>query len=448
METASSHETAVLLAVTGRGGIGKRRDRLATITLAVLFSANFANFMDRQVVAALAPFLKRYWQLSDAQVGLLGTAFEVLYALGHIPLAVLADRWLRGKVIAVAMALWSSAMALSGAARSYGMLLLGRGALGLGEAGYGPSALAWLSDLFPPERRSRVVGFHDVGVMLGSAAGYVLGGVVGSALGWRPVFVIAAVPGFVLAVVIWFLPEPRKGESDYDALGIDAESVAVPEIPANETIRKLSSIPTLIATYAAGTLNTFAAAGMVYWLPSFAVRLHGFREDSFGLLSGALTVVAGAAGVLSGAFLADRLLRRTPAGRLLTISISSLVGGPIALAAVLVTGRVPFVILGGLAMYAFTFSIPCIAPLIHQVTRPRLRATAMAVYLFVVHTLGNATAPAVIGWLSDRSGDLRLGMILAPMMALVSALVGLWGMRFVGEDAEKMEARLRAEAVG
>ena len=429
-------------------GIGRRGNRLAKITLAVLFSANFANFMDRQVVAALAPFLKRYWELSDAQVGLLGTAFEVLYAVGHVPLAVLADRWLRGKVIALTMVLWSGAMALSGAARSYGMLLLGRGALGLGEAGYGPSALAWLSDVFPPERRSRVVGIHDVGVMLGSAAGYVLGGVVGDALGWRPVFTVAALPGFILAVVIWFLPEPRKGESDYDTLGIDAESVPTAEIPAGETIRMLSSVPTLVATVAAGTLNTFAAAGMVYWLPSFAVRLHGFREDSFGLLSGVLTVVAGAAGVLSGAFLADRLLRRSPAGRLLTVSISSLLGGPVALAAVLVTGRVPFVVLGGLAMVAFTFSIPCIAPLIHQVTRPRLRATAMAVYLFVIHTLGNATAPAVIGWLSDQSGDLRLGMILAPVMALVSGLVGLWGTRFVGEDAKEMQARLQAEAMG
>jgi MFS family permease len=414
----------------------------------VLFSANFANFMDRQVVAALAPFLKRYWQLSDAQVGLLGSAFEVLYALGHVPLAVLADRWLRRKVIALSMALWSGAMALSGAARSYGMLLLGRGALGLGEAGYGPSALAWLSDVFPPERRTRVVGIHDVGVMLGSAAGYVLGGVVGSALGWRPVFTIATLPGFVLAIVIWLLPEPRKGESDYDALGIDAENVSAPAIPADETIGRLSPVPTLLATIAAGTLNTFAAAGMVYWLPSFAVRLHGFREDTFGLLSGVLTVVAGAAGVLSGAFLADHLLRRWPAGRLMTIGISSLIGGPIALAAVLVSGRVPFVILGGLAMYAFTFSIPCIAPLIHQVTRPRLRATAMGVYLLVVHTLGNATAPAVIGWLSDQSGDLRLGMIVAPVMALASGLVGLWGTRFVGRDAEEMRARLQAEAIG
>jgi len=418
------------------------------MTLAVLFGANFANFMDRQIVAALAPLLRSYWHLSDAQVGLLGSAFEVLYALGHVPLALLADRWLRRRVIALAMALWSGAMALSGAARSYAVLLLGRGLLGLGEAGYGPSALAWLADVFPPERRSRVVGVHDLGVMLGSAAGYVLGGVVGSALGWRPAFYLAAAPGFLLAVVVWCLPEPQKGASDYRALGIETGGGTDSRISLGELMTNLSSVPTLLATYAAGTLNTFAAAGMIYWLPSFAVRLHGFSADSFGLLTGVLTVVAGGAGVLSGAYVADWLLRRTPAGRLLTISISSLIGGPVALAAVLTSARVPFVVLGGLAMFFFTAYIPCIAPLIHQVVKPHLRATAMAVYLLVIHVLGNATAPALIGWLSDRSGDLRQGMILAPLMAIASGVVGLWGVRFVREDTEEMRASLQAQALG
>lgn len=83
-----------------------------------------------------------------------------------------------------------------------GMLLLGRAGLGLGEAGYGPSALAWLSDVFPPSHRSRAVSFHDLGVMLGSAAGYALGGVLGKALGWRPVFYLAAIPGFIVAAII------------------------------------------------------------------------------------------------------------------------------------------------------------------------------------------------------------------------------------------------------
>lgn len=419
--------------------------RLAGITLALLFSANFVNFLDRQVVAALAPSLKAHWHLTDAQVGLLATAFEIAYALGHVPLALLSDRWLRSKVVSLAAAVWSGAMALSGTARSYTALVLGRAILGLGEAGYGPSALAWLSDLFPPGRRSRVVGVHDLAVMLGSAAGYAIGGILGTTLGWRAVFTVTALPGFALAALIWLLPEPAKGQSDYEALGVDPGRTSTPPSSVIIGARKLLSVPTLLVTYIVGTLSTFAIAGTVYWLPSFAVRLHGFGEDTFGLLTGVLTVVAGTAGVLSGAFLADWLLERTAAGRLLIISAGALVGAPLAASAILVPNRLTFVVLSATAMVAFALSLPCIAPLMHQVCLPRLRATAMGAYLLTVHIFGNATAPTLIGWLSDRTGNLRLAVLMAPLLALIAGLVGLWGMRFVRADSEAMMARLRAE---
>ncbi len=96
-------------------------------------------------------------------------------------------------------------------------------------------------------------------------------------------------------------------------------------------------------------------------------------------------------------------------------------------------------------MYAFTFSSPCVAPLVHQVTRPNLRATATALYLLVIHTLAYALAPAVIGWLSDQTGNLRLGMVAAPPVALAGGLVGLWGTRFVAQDAQAVTAHLRAQ---
>ena len=421
-----------------------KASRLAYVTLVVLFSANFINFLDRQVVAALAPILKDYWHLTDVQVGLLGTAFEVLYALAPVPIAVLSDRWLRRKVIALAMVVWSGAMAVTGGAVSYRMLLLGRAALGLGEAGYGPSALAWLSDIFPSTHRSRVVGFHDLGVMLGSAAGYALGGVLGRALGWRPAFYIAALPGFILAVLVWLLPEPDKGQSEYQALGAGPEAARSPAIPATTMVKELLSMPTMLVVYVAGTLISFATGGLVYWLPSFAVRAHGFSEGEAGFLIGAVTVLTGAAGVLSGGFLADRLLRRTPSGRLLTIGASFVAGFPLALAAILVLDQTLFIVLAALAMYLFSFYSPCMGPLIHQVVRPNLRATAIAFYLLVIHILGYATGPAVVGWFSDQTGDLRLGMVVALLMALVGGLVGLWGTRFVGQDAQAMMARLQS----
>jgi len=275
--------------------------RLAKTTLFALFWANFLNFFDRQVVASLAPLLQEYWQLSDYQVGLLATAFEVTYALAPLPVAVLADRWLRRRVVALALFVWSGAMALTGAAGSFTLLLLGRAGLGLGEASYGPSALAWLSDLFPPSHRSRAVGIHDLALMIGSAAGYALGGVLGKALGWRPVFFLATLPGLLLAAVVWALPEPRRGQADYQFLGLEDTDSPRPAIPFLTALRQLLAVPTLVVTYAVAVLINLATAGIIYWLPSFAVRLHGLDAAQAGLGIGVLTVVTGAAGVLVAA---------------------------------------------------------------------------------------------------------------------------------------------------
>jgi len=416
--------------------------RLARLTLLTLFWANFLNFFDRQVLAALAPLLKGYWQLDDYQVGLLATAFEVTYALAPLPIAILADRWLRRRVVALALAVWSGAMALTGAAGSFAALLVGRAVLGLGEAGYGPSALAWLSDLFPPSHRSRAVGVHDLALMVGSAAGYALGGVSGQALGWRPVFILAALPGWLLAVAVWLLPEPDRGQSDRRAVGLGEALRPARPVPLATARRELLAVPTFVVMSLVGTLINLATAGLIYWLPAFAVRFHGLGVDKAGLLTGALTVVAGAAGVLSGGMVADRLLRHTPAGRLLTLSASYAVGFPLALAAILTRDTGLFLLLATLAVYLFAFYLPCLAPLIHQVTRPELRATAMGLCLFLIHILGNAPAPALVGRLSDLTGDLRLGLVVALFPALLGAAIGLWGTRFVGRDTRAMLSRL------
>ena len=416
--------------------------RVAKVTLFALFWANFLNFLDRQVIAALAPVIQASWQLSDTQVGLLATAFEVTYALAPLPVALVADRWLRRRVVALALATWSGAMILMGAAGSFAVLLLGRAGLGLGEASYGPSALAWLSDLFSPSQRSRAVGVHDLALMLGSAAGYALGGFLGVALGWRPVFWIAALPGLALAAIVWFLPEPVRGQSDYQDLGRgtgrELKPISKPRVAPLAAIRQLLSVPTLVVTYAVAVLITLALSGIIYWLPSFAVRIHGMGVDEAGLIIGALTVVAGGIGVLAGGFAADWMLKRTQAARLLLMSASVALGVPLALGAIFCTTTTLFFTLATLAVFLFTFYFPCLAPLLHQVTRPSLRATAMGLYLLIVHLLGNAIAPALIGWASDRSGDLRWGLAAALLPALAGALIGFWGLRFVGKDTQAM----------
>jgi MFS family permease len=261
--------------------------RLAYWTLFILFFANFMNFMDRQIVAALAPLLQKEWMLSDFQLGLLQTAFGVVYALAPFPIAYWADHWLRPRVVALAVGIWSAAMAWSGAALSYGMLLLGRAGLGFGQAGYGPSALAWISDVFPPDRRSRAVGFHDLGVLLGAAAGYGLGGVLGQAIGWRLAFWLAALPGFLLAVLIGRMRAPVKGQSDLETVPGEAVSLSVPVLPPLETVRAFLRVATLRWTFITGILISFATGALAYWLPSFAVRVHGLSTGQASTRSSA-----------------------------------------------------------------------------------------------------------------------------------------------------------------
>mgnify|MGYP000041583259 CR=1 FL=1 len=414
------------------------------LTLFLLFLANFLNFMDRQIIAALAPLLQREWELSDFQLGLLHTAFGVVYALAPFPIAYLADRWLRSRVVALAVGIWSAAMAWSGSALSYGMLLLGRAGLGFGQAGYGPSALAWISDVFPPAYRSRAVGFHDLGVLLGAAAGYGVGGLLGQALGWRLALWIAALPGFPLAVLIGRMRESVKGQSDLEALHAETTPASMPVLPPLETIRTFLRIATLRWTFVTGILISFATGALAYWLPSFAVRVHGLSPGHAGLLIGALTVLTGSLGVLSGGFLADRWWKRNPGGRLRTVGLGFALGSLPAMGAILIPDFRAFVWFSALALYFYTFYFPCMGPLMHQVTLPTMRAAVFGFYLFLVHILGSAPAPALVGWVSDQIGDLRIGVILAPLIALVGSTAAFWGSRYVGEDARRMQERLRS----
>jgi MFS family permease len=421
---------------------------IASRTLLILCVANFLGYANRQVIAALAPLLKDHWQLTDTQVGLLGTAFELTYSLGAVPVAILSDRWLRRKVVALAIAVWSGATALAGSAASYVMMLLGRAGLGLGEAGYGPSALAWLSDIYPPDRRSRVVGLHDLGLMLGAAAGYVAGGVLGERWGWRWPLFIVALPGLIVAAAVWLLPDPKRGASDLEALGGAAQTAAPRLIPAPTMVREALRAPTLRVAVAAGVLNAFVGGGLAHWLPTFAVRFHGLSEGAAGIATGVVAVGAGALGVLSGGVLGDLLTRRWPSGRLLVIGASFVAGFPLAVGAALAADRTLFIVLAFFSVYLFTLGYPCMGPLVHQVVPPDLRATAFGAYLLAIHLLGDATAPAVIGWLSDRTGDLRLALALVVTLTLFGGLLALWGARFVARDVAQMAAGLRAGAQG
>ena len=186
----------------------------ARTALFLLLAINLFNYIDRQVLAALEPDIRATFFASDdvnamTKTGLLGVAFFVTYMVSAPILGLLADRISRWLIIGVAVTLWSLASGGSGLAATFSILFMTRIFVGIGEGGYGPAAPTILSDLFPIERRGRIMAIFCAAIPVGSALGYVIGGLVGAHLGWRWAFYLVTPPGLLLGLLCFWQRDPR-----------------------------------------------------------------------------------------------------------------------------------------------------------------------------------------------------------------------------------------------
>src|SRR5262249_3314074 len=235
----------------------------ARYALAVLFLVNLFNYVDRQIMSGVLSLVQDDLMLSDAALGALASAFTILYLLGSVPLGVLGDRVSRNRLIAVGVAVWGAATFLSGVARSYGQLFFTRALVGIGEASYGPTATAMVSDLFPKARRGLVNGLFNAAIPLGGAIGVIVGGVIGSRHGWRVAFLLVGIPSLVLAWLAWRLSDPPRGGQDILAAdGPLAVAATLPTVaeppPILAGVVSLFRTPTFVMVCAVGMLVAFA----------------------------------------------------------------------------------------------------------------------------------------------------------------------------------------------
>ena len=179
--------------------------RRANYVLGILFVVMMLNFVDRQIITILAELIKHEMGLSDKQIGLMtGLSFAIFYTTLSIPVAALADRWSRSRVISISLAIWSIMTMLSGSALNFMQLLLARIGVGIGEAGSTPASHSLIADVFPPERRATALGILGMAVPIGSFIAFTTGGWMAENIGWRAAFFFAGVPGVLVAVLIWF----------------------------------------------------------------------------------------------------------------------------------------------------------------------------------------------------------------------------------------------------
>lgn len=385
----------------------------------LLFLANVMNYGQRMLLSILAPDIKSDIGLSDTQLGLLlGGAFALFFAVAGVPLARVADRYVRRSFLSCAIAFWSAMTVMMGNAGGFLHLFLARMGLGVGQAVCIPSSHSLISDYVPHHRRASALAIHSTGGVVGLALSLLIGGYLVSAFGWRTTMFFVSVPGFVVATLIYFtMKEPPRGYAD-------GQSGQVKHIPLRNVLAHLASSRTYLCVLAAVCLAMFVEYGLNQWLPSFYVRQFGIPIDEVGYYYGLAIAIGGTPGSVLGGFLADRLIRRDPRWMLWFPAAAYAIAIPIGLLMLTRDDSSTALILNGIyAFIVFANSGPLWVA-VFVLVRPMMRATTSAITLLAAGIFGLALGPIFVGAISDGlAASLGQSSLRASLVAIECSAV-------------------------
>jgi MFS family permease len=476
--------------------------------LGLLAFINLLNYLDRNVIFALFEPIKRELQLSDVQLGWLGSAYILVFSVAALPFGVISDLRSRRAVIAFGVSVWSAFTVLSGVVRSFGQLFICRAAVGIGEAAYGPAASSLVADYFPSRGRAVAMGILASGVSLGGVLGIYLGGKLEALYGWRIAFMAVGVPGFLCALLVSRLVDPTRlptrlsvrqylreielgitavarhflplvvmtgiggvlalildqnygadskadiatfaaflaiglawniahwvRGSQFDPVGDGGigGSIASAFEDITKAIRTVLRTPTLVYIFVGGALISFGVNGIVGWGPTFLARELGLTPGDAAKTLGKWGFIFGTAGTLFGGVLADWLRRYTPSGRVLTVAMGFVIGGPLAIWLLTIRDLALFVPVSCATFFCLSWYNGPIAAATFDVAPPRISATVIGAYLLFIHLAGDAIALPLVGKLSDVFGLAR-AVLLLPVVAMVGGVVILGATRTVVAD--------------
>ena len=387
------------------------------LALALLTGLNVLNFIDRNVLLAIQPLVKEEFHATDAALGLLTSAFFFTYLLSAPATGWMGDRLPRKALIVTGVVLWSGFTLLTGLVHDYRQLLIRHALVGAGEAGYAAIAPSWICDLFPLERRARALAVFNCGLALGSAGGLIVGAVFGPRFGWRAPFLLAGLPGFALALILWRLPEPPRSRSE--TLDVSTLRSTLPGLLVN---------PAFWTATVGLALYTFAAGGLQVWIPTFLTRVRGVPLERAGLVFGGIVAFNGIVAVLIGGWLGDRMLKRHPGAYYTLSGLAMFAAVPVMVLAVYTAGPGMFPLMFVAVFFLLIGTAPSNAAVVNAVSA-RVRSTALALNVFVIHLLGDAFSPWLIGAISDRT-SLPAAFSAAFVAAALSGVVMVYGSRF------------------
>lgn len=421
----------------GPGSTGGTVAKGARVSLALLLSINLFNYIDRYVLAAVEPEIAKHFfpgqedtKETLAKTGLLATAFLVSYLVAAPLFGWLADRMRRWVLVGAAVAVWSLATGASGLAWSFAFLLIMRCLVGIGEAGYGPAAPTLIADMYPVSRRGSVLAWFYMAIPVGSALGFTIGGLIAPLWGWRWAFYIVTPPGLVLAAWCLFMREPPRGQAD--ALQGTVKKATLRDY------RALLRNRSFVLDCAGMTAMTFAIGGISFWMPRYLTKVEG-QPDSSKVIFGGIVVLTGLKATLLGGIVGDRLKPRYPGSYFLVSGIAMLIACPFLLLMLAVPFPWAYVPLY-IACFFLFFNTGPTNTILANVTHPSIRASAFAVNIFMIHALGDAISPPLLGAIAgdeggtpNKAGWVAAFVVVAVMMA-VAGVLWLWGARYLAAD--------------
>lgn len=385
--------------------------------LIVLTALNLLNYADRNVLFAVQPLVQVEFHLSKEQIGYLTSAFLGFYMIAAPFVGPLADRYSRKLIIVLGAFFWSGLTLMTAVTHTYTELLVRHTLVGIGEATFVTIAPTFVADLFSEEKRGRILGVFYLAIPVGSAAGYLLGGYLAPQHGWRFPFYIAAAPGFALGLITLFLREPPRGQFD-----------SVKETPERGTILGLARNPAFLTSTLGMAAMTFSLGGIQVWMPQFLYSERHYTLEHANLLFGIIIVIDGIVAALAGGWLGDYLLKRMKSSYYLVSAASMLLGIPVMIVALFSKGPLMIPAIGLAAFFLLLNTAPLNAAVINSVGS-HIRATAIAVNIFIIHILGDVPSPTMMGWVADKR-SLQAAFVLPVIAMGISAAILFYGMKF------------------
>ena len=416
--------------------------------LFLLTALNLLNYADRNVLFAVQPLVQDEFHISKAQVGYLTSAFLLCYMVAAPFVGPLADRYSRKLIIVLGAIFWSGLTLLTAVTHTYRELLVRHTLVGIGEATFVTIAPTFVADLFSENKRGRILGVFYLAIPVGSAAGYLLGGHLAPLHGWRFPFYIAATPGFLIALAVLFLKEPQRGQFD-----------TLKETPREAVVRNSSSFgywlkvssayvkylwvhlarnPAFLTATLGMAMMTFSLGGIQVWMPQFLYSERHYSLETANFDFGIIVVVDGIIASLAGGWLGDFLLRRMKSSYYLVSAVSMALGVPFMVVALFVPGKLMLPAIGVAAFFLLFNTSPLNAAVINS-AGAHIRATALAVNIFIIHILGDVPSPTMMGWVADKH-SLQSAFMLPVIAMVISAVILFYGMKFAPPVAVEPEA--------